>query len=338
VADPVTGTAGRTKPAAQARAPEARRGAVRLGATVAVVLLALLLAVATGGKDRPVVIQAIVTGVLFGGVYGLVSMGLTLIFGVLDIVNFAHGALMTVAMYGTFVLVSSLGLDPYLAAVIAIPLLFVLGAVIQAGLINRVMGQPLQNQLLLTLGLGLLIENILLLAFSGTPKSIKVSYGQHALRVAGAVAELPRVIAFLAALTLAGALFFLLRRTRLGTAIRAVAANGEGAGLVGIDVRRIYVLTFALGCACVGAAGGLVLPFLSLDPTTGQEFNIIAFVVVVLGGLGNVVGALVGGLLIGLVEQLGSVYFPGQSSLWLVFIVFVGVLFLRPQGLFGRTE
>lgn len=300
----------------------------------AVVVVALTLAYVRSGSGV-VVAQAVVTGLLIGGVYGLVAMGLTLIFGVLDIVNFAHGALMTVAMYGTFLLAARAGVDPYLTLLVTAPLLFGLGMVVQSTLVNHTMGQPLQNQLLLTLGIGLFIENVLLLVFGGNPRGVTVGY-TTTVRIIGAVADLTRILAFVGALVLAGMLYLLLQRTRTGTSIRAVAANADGAQLVGIDVRRTYVLTFALGTACAGAAGTLVAPFVTITATTGELFNIIAFVVVVLGGMGNVAGALVGGLLIGLTEQLGGVLLPDQSPLLAVFVVFVLVLLLRPQGLFGR--
>lgn len=299
--------------------------------------------------NRLVLIQATVTGLLLGGVYSLVSMGLTLIFGVLDILNFAHGALMALAMYTSFVLVSNAGFGPYLSLLISVPLLFVIGIILQRFLLNRVMDQPHENQLLLTFGLALLIENVLLMFFSATPRNVGFPYAesgiplgvttiQGPLNIFGAVADLPRVIAFLGSLVIAGLLYIVLRRTRLGTAIRAVAENPDGAAMVGIDVRRMHMITFGLGTACVGAAGALVLPFLSLQPTTGEQFNVIAFVVVVLGGLGNVVGALVGGLLIGLIQELGGAIIPGVDKLFFVFVVFVFTLLLRPQGLFGRKS
>jgi branched-chain amino acid transport system permease protein len=300
------------------------------------------------GPGRPVLIQALVTGLLLGGVYGLVAMGLSLIFGVLHIINFAHGAMMTVGMYASFYLVAATGLDPYASIIVSVALLFAIGSLVQRFLINRIMGQPLENQLLLTLGIAIFIENALLLAFTATPRAIQLPYGRGTLslgffeitapfRVFGAVASLPRTVAFVGALLLAGGLYLLLQKTKLGTAIRAVAQNPAGASLVGVNVPRIYVLTFGLGAACVGAAGVLVLPFLSLEPTTGDMFNILAFVIVVLGGMGSVVGALLGGLLIGVTQELGGVVFLGQSKLLAVFIVFVLVLYLRPQGLFGKA-
>lgn len=305
----------------------------RIAVVAVLVALAVGLAYARSGS-AVVVAQAVVTGILIGGVYGLVAMGLTLIFGVLDIVNFAHGAFLALALFLSYWLVDGYGIHPYLALVVSIPVMFVLGALVQRGILAGAIGKPLENQLLITLGIALIIENSLLLFFGANPRSVALP-GDRGVPILGAVANLSRVLAFVAALLLAGALFLLLQRTRLGTAIRAVAANDAGAQLVGIDTRRIYAITFAIGTACAGAAGTLLAPLVTIEPTTGALFNIVAFVVVVLGGMGNIFGALLGGLIIGLAEQLGAIYLPGQSPLLSVFIVFVLVLFLRPQGLFG---
>lgn len=308
--------------------------AVRSVAVVVAVLAVIVWRVSMLTVTPTVIVQAVLTGLLAGAVYGLVAMGLTLIFGVLEIVNFAHGALLTLGMYLGFLLIDRVGMNPYATILIVVPALFVVGAALQAGVLNRAMGQPLENQLLLTFGVAILIENGLLLTFGATPRSVGVTFGAP-LRVLGAVASFPRIIAFVAALVLAGALYWMLQRTKVGTAIRAVGQNARGAALVGIDARRIYVLTFAVGVSTVGAAAVLVLPFLRTEPTTGASFTIIAFVVVVLGGLGNVIGALVGGLAIGLIQQIGGVLLPGQDNLMAVFVVFLLTLFLRPQGLFG---
>jgi branched-chain amino acid transport system permease protein len=317
-------------------AAAARRRAVwtRVGITLAIVVVALAVAYWRTGNGV-VVTQAVLTGLMIGGVYGLVAMGLTLIFGVLDIVNFAHGAFLAVALYITVVMVERLGVHPYLALLVAVPLMFLLGAAVQRGILAGAIGKPLENQLLITLGIALLIDNGLLLFFGPNPRSVRLP-GDRGVEILGAVVTLSRLLAFGVSLVLAALLYLLLQRTRLGTAIRAVAANDSGAQMVGIDTRRIYMATFAIGTACAGAAGVLVAPLVTIEPTTGELFNIIAFVVVVLGGMGNVVGAVVGGLIIGLTEQLGALYLPGQSPLLSVFIVFVLVLFLRPQGLFGR--
>jgi branched-chain amino acid transport system permease protein len=291
--------------------------------------------------------QAFATGILIGGVYGLVAMGLTLIFGVLDIINFAHGALLTVGMYATFVLYDRFGLDPYLAIILVAPLLFVLGAAIQRLIIHPARNAPAHNQLLLTLGLALLIENLLLVVFTATPRSVRLAYGRGAtdigpftvdfpLRIAGTTITLPKLAAFLFALVLTLLLFLLLQRTNLGRAIRATAQDKEGARLVGIDIDAINLITFGLGTACVGAAAAIILPFLSVDPLVGNTFNITAFVIVVLGGMGSVPGALLGGLIVGLTQELGVVFAPSSTKLVGVFIVFILVLMFRPQGLLGR--
>jgi len=310
-----------------------KRVAIVVGITVLVVVLAYW---RTGGSGL-LVTQAIVTGLLVGGVYSLIALGLTLIFGVLHIINFAQGALVTMGMYATYVISSNLGWNPYLTLVISIPLLLVFGGLVQILIINRSMGEAHENQLLLTLALGLLIENTLLLVFGGNPLSVR-SGPETVYNIFGAVATQSRIIAFLGASLLAVLLFIMLQRTGIGTAIRAVAANPTGARLVGINVKRIYIITFAIGAACAGAAGTLVVPFVSIQPIAGEVFNVTAFVVVVLGGLGRVVGAMFGGLIVGLAEQFGGIFFPDQSNLLGVFAVFILILFLRPQGLFANAS
>ena len=293
--------------------------------------------------------QAMVTGLLIGGVFGLVAMGLTLIFGVLDIINFAHGALLTIGMYVTFVLYDRFGIDPYVAILITVPLLFLLGAIIQRTIIHPARNAPAHNQLLLTLGLALFIENLMLVVFTATPRSIRLEYGrgltefgpfaiEFPIRIAGTTITLTKLAAFIFALILAALLYLLLQRTTLGKAIRATAQNKEGARLVGISTDRISLVTFGLGVACVGAAAALVLPFLAVDPLIGNAFNITAFVIVVLGGMGSIPGALLGGLIIGLTQELGVVFAPSSTKLLGVFLVFILVLLLRPQGLLGRRE
>jgi branched-chain amino acid transport system permease protein len=303
---------------------------VAVGIAAVVFFLAFL---RTDGSGL-ILTQALVTGLLAGGVYGLVALGLTLIFGVLHIINFATGAFVTLGMYVTYVLSSNFGWNPYLTLIVSVPSLLLLGIVIQKFIINRAMGESHANTLLLTLGIGLLIENTLLLLFSGNPQSVRTSQ-DRVFNIFGAVATQSRVIAFIGAMVLALALFIMLQRTPIGTAIRAVASNPTGAKLVGINTKRIYIITFALGIACAGAAGTMVSPIVSITPVAGEVFNITAFVIVVLGGLGKVLGALFGGLIVGLAEQFGGILFPDQSNLLGVFIVFVLILFLRPQGLFS---
>ncbi|MEL7435379.1 MAG: branched-chain amino acid ABC transporter permease [Chloroflexota bacterium] len=293
-----------------------------------------------------VVHQAVVSGLLIGGVYGLVALGLTMIFGVLEIINFAHGALMTVGLYLTYLLFEYVGVDPYLGMLITVPTLFVIGLVVYGVIIHPGRDAPHHNQLLLTLGLTLLIENALLLAFTATPQSIQLSYRRaefmffgteisFPLRPFGVTIQLPQLIAFIGALVLTGLLYYLIQRTDLGRAIRATAQDREGAALVGINTNWINAVTFGIGTACVGAAAALVLPFYRVEPTAGNIFNITAFVIVVLGGMGNALGALLGGLIIGLTQELSIIFFPDSSKLLGVFVIFILVLLFKPQGLLG---
>lgn len=301
------------------------------------------------GASRPVFIQSVVSGLLIGSVYSLVAMGLSLVFGVLDIINFAHGALMTIGVYTGYLLFTGWGVDPYLALLVAVPLLLVVGMGLQRFVINPVMTAPAHNQLLLTLGIAIVIENLALMLFTGTPRSIQLPYDRGSfdlgfvtldfpIQVFGAVVTLPKLLAFLVALVLAGVLFLLITKTMLGTAIRAAAQEPEGASMVGIDVGRIYTITFGIGAACAGAAGILVLPFLFVSPTVGTSFTIISFIVVVLGGMGSIPGALMGGLIVGLTQEITQIYVSGSSKLLGVFAVFLLVLLFRPEGLFGEPS
>lgn len=301
-------------------------------------LLGLVAVYTIGDRDPGLVTQAIATGILLGGVYALVSVGLTLIFGVLGIVNFAQGSMLTLSMYIVLTMVQSTGMPVYLATLVAVPLMFGFGVLVQVTLLNKLtLSGSHEGPLLMTLGLSLLIVNVLLMVFSGRPKSVG-SAADGSMRVLDALISYERLIAFLGAVAVTVALTVMLRRTSFGLSIRAVASNPGGAALVGVNVGRVYALTFGIGAACVAVAGGLMSPLVSITPTVGEEFTIIAFVIVVLGGLGNVLGAMVGGILIGLVQTVGSLYLPGTGSLILVFGVFVLTLFLRPQGIFGGAR
>lgn len=307
-------------------------------AVIAAVVLGIVLVYTIGNRDSGLVTQSIVTGLLLGGVYALVSVGLTLIFGVLGVVNFAQGSMLTLAMFLVYVMCDSFGLPVYVATVVAIPLMFAFGWVVQLLLLNRLTIAGNENgPLLITLGLSLLIVNVLLMVFGGRPLSVPGDV-DGSFKLFGALVSYERLIAFAGALLVAILLTVALRKTPFGMAIRAVASNSQGAALVGVNVGRIYALTFAIGSACVAIAGGLIAPFTSLTPTVGEQFTILAFVIVVLGGLGSVVGATVGGLTIGLVQTVGALYLPGTGSLILVFAVFVLVLFFRPQGMFGAKR
>ncbi len=283
-------------------------------------------------------VQAGVSGLLIGGVYALVALGLTLIFGVLRIINFAHGSLMMLGMYATFFLYALGGVDPYLSLLVVGPVFFLLGMAIERGVIEPNLAAPEANQLLLTLGLALFLENGALAALSADPRSLRLAYGSRTIVLGGAVVSVPRLAAFVASIALAVALWHFLKHTDIGKAIRASAEEREGALLVGVNIRRVYAVAFGLGTAVAAIAGALVTPFLYVAPDVGDVFNILAFVIVVLGGMGSFLGALVGGLLIGLAESIGAALLPGSLKQLPIFVLFVLVLLFRPAGLLGAQR
>jgi len=283
-----------------------------------------------------VVVQSMVSGLLIGGVYALIAIGLTMIFGVLKIINFAHGTLMTVGMYTTFCAFSYYGIDPYVSLLITIPLLFVIGMLIQRVIIRPVMGSPMHNQLLLTMGLSLFIMNLLMVIFRADPFTVRTSYSGSRIFIGSIMISFTRLAAFGAALGIVLILFLIMHHTDLGKAIRAAADDSDGAALSGINVSRMYLVTFGFGTALVGATGSMVMPFFTVTPHAGETFNILSYVIVVLGGMGSISGALVGGLIVGLTESLGAVFLPGSSKLVGVFFLFILILLFKPEGLMAR--
>jgi branched-chain amino acid transport system permease protein len=280
-------------------------------------------------------LQAAISGLLLGGVYGLVASGLSLIFGVLRIINFAHGAVMMLGMYATYWLFTLLGVDPYLSIFITGPAFFGLGMVVQRVVIEPNRSAAEHNQLLLTLGLALFLENLALVLWQGDFRTVRPAYAGASFVLGDALVEVPRLVACAGAVIMALALFAFLRLTDVGKAIRALSEEPEGAMLLGIDVRRIRAVAFGIGAACVAVAGALVTPFFYVAPDVGESFNIMAFVVVVLGGMGNFMGALAGGFIVGLAESLGAALLPGSLKHLVVFALFVLVLLFRPAGLVG---
>jgi len=286
----------------------------------------------------PLLLQSIVSGLLMGGVYSLTAIGLTLIFGVMKIINFAHGSFMMLGMFTTYWAFILLGIDPYLSLLFSIPVLFLLGIVVERFLIAPVLDAPEHNQLLLTLGISLFIENFALFLWSPNFRTLDIGYLKKATTVGTVMISFPKVIAFGFAILLAGVLFYFLKYTDLGKAIRAASEEKEGAQTVGINMKRIYYLAFGIGTACVGAAGTLTATFFYVNPHVGGIFVITAFVVVVLGGMGNFLGAVVGGLIIGLAESVGAAFVPGQLKQLIIYFIFIVVLLFKPEGIFGRSR
>jgi branched-chain amino acid transport system permease protein len=281
-----------------------------------------------------IVAAAVVNGLLTGAVYALVSVALTLVYGVLHIVNFAHGAILTAAMFAAYFLQMA-GLDPLIAVVALAPLFFALGYAVQRYAIGPASHGDDGNTLLVTLGLAILIENVLLAAFGSDTRTIDVPYGFASIDLGFVLVPAPRMIAFAATCVVAAALWAFLRLSDSGKAMRAVAKEKVGAALVGIDTAHIYALTFGVGAACLAVAACLLLPSYYVQPRVGNAYNFIAFTGVVLGGMGSVPGAVLGGLFIGIVESLSGLYFGESLGELGVFVLFILALLFRPTGLFG---
>ncbi len=280
-------------------------------------------------------VPALVNGLTTGAIYALVALGLTLIYGVLHIINFAHGSLLMMALYGVYFLNTGLGIDPYLALPIAVPAFFIVGYFLQRGVIEHTAHGRDQNILLVTLGLSIILDNLALYFWRSDTRTIDVPYGFDVIDIGVALIPVPRAVAFGAALGIAALLWFLIGRTDLGRAIRAVARERQGARLMGIDVEHIYGLCFGIGTATLAAAACLLLPSFYVTPQVGHAFVLVAFTTVVLGGMGSFTGALVGGLILGLVESAGGLILGESLGQIGIFIIFILVLLFRPTGLFG---
>jgi branched-chain amino acid transport system permease protein len=282
-----------------------------------------------------IILPALANGVLTGGVYALVALGLTLIYGVLHIINFAHGSLLMLAMYGAYFAFAGLGIDPYLA----LP-----GLALGMGLVGYAMYRYIvgpfshgddRNILLVTLGCAVVLDNLALALFKGDSRTIETPYGFEVIEVGPMFLALPRLVSFAVAVLICIALALLIARTDLGRAIRAVAKERTGARLVGIDVEKIFAVSYAIGIATLGAAACLLLPTFYVSPSVGNAFVLVAFTIVVLGGMGSFVGAMLGGVIVGVTEALGGLLLGEALGQIGISLIFIAILLLRPTGLFG---
>ena len=286
--------------------------------------------------ESGILFASVLNGLTTGAVYALIALGLTLIYGVLHIINFAHGSLLMIGLYAVFFLFRYFGLDPYLALFIVVPGMFALGYALQRLVIGRGSHGKDENILLVTLGLSIIIENLALHFFGSETRQIATAYTSTMVNIGGATLTVPRVAASAGALACCAILWLMMARTDLGRAIRAIAKERQGARLVGIDVEHIFAMSFGIGLACLGAAACFLLPAFYVSPQVGHTFVLVAFTVVVLGGMGSFVGSLVGGFAVGVVESFGGLLLGESLGQIGVFVIFIAVLLFRPAGLFGH--
>jgi len=284
------------------------------------------------------IIQVIISGLMIGGVYALISLGLTLIFGVVRIINFAHGEFLMLGMYTSYWLFQLFGLDPYFSILVIAPLFFIFGMLIQRVIFQPILDAPEVSQIFAAVGLVIVLQNLALLFWKGDYRAVKTSYSAFPLEVGGLMISLPRLVAFLGAVGIMLILYFFLKSTYTGKAIRATSQDQGAALLMGINTRRVFILAFGIGSSCVGIAGALMIPFYYVFPTVGAYFVLTAFVIVVLGGLGSMIGAFVGGLIIGVIEALSGYFIATAFKEAIYFIIFWFLLIYKPNGLFGLAR
>lgn len=280
--------------------------------------------------------QALIDGLLMGGVYALAALGISLIFGVMKITNFAHGALITVGMYVTYETCTLLGVNPYIALPIVIAVMFITGFLIQKIFLNPLMGVSGHNQLLLTQGLSIVFENLILVMFSASYKSVTVPGFETAIKAGAVTINKPKLVAFVFVVIISLAIYFLLNKTDLGRAIRATSVQPDGATLMGIVVPRINQIAFGLGIVCAGVAGALLTPTQYIFPTSGNTYSLKCFVIAVFGGLGNIWGAVIAGIIIGVVESYSALFLGGSWSEMVIYLIFILTLIIKPTGLLGK--
>lgn len=283
-------------------------------------------------------LNIVASGILTGLVYGLAALGLSVIFGVVRVVNFAHGEMMVVGMYGAVLLAGAVGLDPLLSTLPVAVALFAAGYALQRGLVNRFIDRPDHMQFILLVGIAMVVMNGLLMVFGPDARGTNVAYGFDTIELGPLLLDTVRIYAAAAAVAVAVALFVFFRFSRTGTAIRACADNQLGARVVGLDVDRLYALTFGLGTACVGIAGCLTTLMVDVRPQLAPDYTLLSFIIVIVGGLGSLGGALLGGVLIGVSEALAGFFLTPSMKSMFSYALLIVILLLRPQGLLGRRS
>lgn len=282
-----------------------------------------------------IIAEAIVGGLLIGGTYGVIALGLTIIFGILKIINFAHGEFLMIGMYISYFSCIYLGIDPYLSLLIVIPIVFVFAVFCEIFLVKPVLKAPEFIQILLTFGLVLVFQNIALFLWTSDLRSLSIPLAFKLVKLGGITVRLTTVIAFLGSIALTGVFYMLLKKTDFGKAIRACSEEREGALFCGLKLDRIYYLTFGLGITLSAIPGALILPTFPVSPFVGFSLTLPCFVIVVLGGLGSIPGALIGGIIVGVAESLSGLLLPGSLQKIVTYFIFIFVICLKPSGIFG---
>jgi branched-chain amino acid transport system permease protein len=282
--------------------------------------------------------QTLVNGLLSGGLYALLALGLTLAFGVMRVINFAHGEFMMLGLYVTSCLFALAGVDPYLSLLVSAPALFGVGVLLQKGLINRVLKESELNQILLMIGISLVLANGARFVFGAEHRVLTTSYSGAVLGLGGVSVSVQSLLSLGMVVLIMLGLWLWLTRTDFGRALRATAQDRVLAQMVGINVTRVYAITFGLGAALAGAAGSLLVPAYYVFPSVGEGLLLKGFVVVVLGGMGSMAGAIVGAMLLGVAESLAAVYLGAGYKDLVGLLLFLGILLLKPAGLFGTSR
>lgn len=284
-------------------------------------------------------LQGTLDGVLIGGVYATIAVGLSLAFGVMRIVNFAHGEFLMVAMYLSMLLTMNMGMDPYLTMIIGIPAMFIVGYAMQKFIFNPMLDKQVgadNSILIFTAGLGMFLTNMCTVIFGADIKAVATRYTSTSFEVGNIVVSIPRLISFLIALVFTIGLYIVIQKTEFGRALRATSQNRQVAELMGINYKKIFAIAFGLGFALIGVSAALLIPNAAVSPMVGETYGIKCFIIVVLGGMGSIPGALAGGLVLGLVEKVGAVFLSDSYAQLIEFVIFILVLLFKPAGLFGK--
>jgi len=290
-----------------------------------------------------VIIQSIINGTLTGSIYGLAALGLTLIFGVIKVINFAHGSLLMVGMYAAYWLVTLTGVNPYVALIVVVPLLFFFGYFMQAIVIKPILVQQADVRepsevIIVTSGVWYILDNLTLMVFGAEYRVVNTTVSGTSFSLGDLIISAPKFYGFVITIITAVALVWFLKYTKLGKAIRAASLDRVAASLMGINQYRVYNIAFGIGTAIAGIVGCVLIPFYYVFPTVGVIFDVKCFIIVVLGGLGSIPGALIGGVIVGLIESIGAQFMASTWTELIVYVVFLAVLFVRPAGLFGEKR